>query len=180
MTVADGTMVVTGDVALISFERRLRHPVERVWAALADPGERSAWLGPGTMEPHIGGAVSIHTGPQDQPVMHRAMTGRVLAWDPPHVLEHEWVQPGLAVSGVRYELEPDADGTVLRLTHRRSVAAGIGGRAGWHAYLDRLGAYLGGMPVPPWGARRAEVQELYGEAPLPGASPIQQQEKQER
>jgi uncharacterized protein YndB with AHSA1/START domain len=96
--------------------------------------------------------------------------GRVLAWDPPRVLEHEWIQPGLDISVVRYDLEADAGGTILRLTHRRSVAPGAtGGRAGWYAYLDRLAARLDGLPVPAWSERRAEVQDAYGEAPLLGA-----------
>lgn len=171
MSSASGTIIVTGDVAVIAFERRLRHPVETVWAALADPDQRAAWLGPGTLEPRQGGEVAIATGPST-PSLERVMTGRVLAWEPPRVLEHEWIQPGIDTSIVRYELEPDASGTILRLTHRRSVSpAATGGRAGWHAYLDRLTAHLDGLPVPEWAQRRAEVQDLYGEPPLPGAPP---------
>jgi uncharacterized protein YndB with AHSA1/START domain len=167
---ADGTLVVSGEIAVIGFERRLAHPVEAVWAALTDSQQLAAWLGHGTLEPRIGGQVSIRTGPEDRPELGRMMSGRVLSWNPPRVLEHEWTQPGLDVSVVRYELEPDGDGTILRLTHRRSTAPGaIGGRAGWHAYLDRLAAHLDGLPVPAWSERRAAVQELYGEAPLPGA-----------
>jgi uncharacterized protein YndB with AHSA1/START domain len=167
VTVADGTIVVSGETALIAFERRLRHPVETVWAALADPEERAAWLGAGTLEHRRGGQVSLRTGPADRPELQRLMSGRVLAWDPPRLLEHEWVQPGLALSVVRYELEPDAGGTILRLTHRRSVTpAAAGGRAGWHAYLDRLAAHLDGEPVPAWAERRAEVQDAYGEPPI--------------
>jgi uncharacterized protein YndB with AHSA1/START domain len=170
VTRADGTLVVSGDIAVIAFERRLSHPVEAVWAALTDPDERAAWLGPGRLEPREGGQVSIRTGPGDRPERQGVISGRVLAWDPPRVLEHEWIQPGLDVSVVRYELEADAGGTLLRLTHRRSVAPGAtGGRAGWHAYLDRLAAHLDGLPVPAWSERRAEVQEAYGEAPLRGA-----------
>jgi uncharacterized protein YndB with AHSA1/START domain len=168
VTTADGTILVSGDVALIAFERRLPHPVETVWAALAEPDERAAWLGRGKLEHHVGGQVSLQTGPEGQPQLRRVMSGRVLAWDPPRVLEHEWVQPGLDISVVRYELEPDDGGTILRLTHRRSVTpAATGGRAGWHAYLDRLAAHLGGLPVPPWAERRAAVEAAYGEPPLP-------------
>lgn len=168
MSSDNGTIIVTGDVALIAFERRLRHPVETVWAALADPEERAAWLGPGMLDHRVGGEVAISTGPAT-PNHQRVMTGRVLAWDPPRVLEHEWLQPGIATSVVRYELEPVTSGTILRLTHRRSVSpAATGGRAGWHAYLDRLTAHLDGMPVPEWAERRAEVQDLYGEPPIPG------------
>jgi uncharacterized protein YndB with AHSA1/START domain len=170
VTRPDGTLVVTGDVAVIAFERRLGHPVEVVWAALADPKQRAAWLGPGTLEPREGGQVAIRTGPLDRPDRQRVMAGRVLAWDPPRVLEHEWVQPGMDVSVVRYELAEDGGETILRLTHRRSVTPGAtGGRAGWHAYLDRLAAYLDGKAVPAWAERRAAVQDAYGEAPLPGA-----------
>jgi uncharacterized protein YndB with AHSA1/START domain len=167
VTRADGTLVVSGEIAVIAFERRLGHPVEDVWAALTDPEELAAWLGPGILEPREGGQVSIRTGPEDRPELQRAMSGRILAWDPPRVLEHEWTQPGLDLSVVRYELEPEAGGTILRLTHRRSVTpAATGGRAGWHAYLDRLAAHLDGLPVPAWSERRAEVQDAYGEAPL--------------
>ena len=77
------------------------------------------------------------------------MSGRILEWEPPRVLAYEWVQPGLDLSIVRYELEADAGGTILRLTHRRCVTSGgLGGRAGWHAFLDRLAAHLDGVPVP--------------------------------
>jgi uncharacterized protein YndB with AHSA1/START domain len=170
VTRADGTLVVSGNVALVAFERRIGHPIEAVWAALTEPEELAAWLGAGTVEPREGGHVSIRTGPRDRPERQRMISGRVLAWDPPRLLEHEWIQPGLEISVVRYELEPDAGGTILRLTHRRSVAPGAtGGRAGWHAYLDRLVAHLDGLPVPVWSERRAEVQDAYGEAPLQGA-----------
>jgi uncharacterized protein YndB with AHSA1/START domain len=170
VTRADGTIVVAREIAVIGFERRLRHPVETVWAALTDPDQLAAWLGPGTFEPRKGGRVSLRTGPDDRPELQRPIAGEILEWDPPHVLEHEWVQPGLDVSVVRYEIEADGAGSILRLTHRRSVTPGAtGGRAGWHAYLDRLGAHLDGLPVPAWSERRAEVENLYGEAPLRGA-----------
>jgi uncharacterized protein YndB with AHSA1/START domain len=170
VTRADGTLVTSGEIALIAFERRLAHPVDAVWAALTEADQLAAWLGQGTLEPRTGGEVSIRTGPEGRSELQRVMTGRILAWDPPRVLEHEWIQPGINISVVRYELEADADGTILRLTHRRSVTPGaFGGRAGWHAYLDRLAALLDGLPVPAWSRRRAEVQEDYGEAPLQGA-----------
>jgi uncharacterized protein YndB with AHSA1/START domain len=164
---ADGTVVTSGGIALIAFERRLAHPIDAVWAALTEPDQLAAWLGPGTLEPRAGGEISVRTGPEGRPELQRSMSGRILEWDPPRLLEHEWLQPGLDVSVVRYELEPDTGGTILRFTHRRSAApAGTGGRAGWHAYLDRLAAHLDGQPVPAWSERRTEVQEAYGEAPI--------------
>lgn len=170
MTHADGMLTTTGGIAVVAFERRLDHAVDAVWAALTESDQLAAWLGPGTLEPRAGGRVSIRTGPESRPELRRAMSGRILTWDPPRTLEYEWIQPGLDLSVVRYELEAVAGGTILRLTHRRSVTPGaIGGRAGWHAYLDRLGAHLDGRPVPAWSVRRAEVQTAYEEAPLGGA-----------
>ena len=170
MTRADGTLVTSSGVAVIAFERRLAHPVDVVWAALTESEQLAAWLGQGTLEPRAGGEVSIRTGPEHRSELQRMMSGRILEWDPPRVLEYAWLQPGLDISVVRYELEADAGGTILRLTHRRSVTpGGIGGRAGWHAYLDRLAAHLDGLPVPAWSNRRAEVQAAYGEAPRSGA-----------
>jgi uncharacterized protein YndB with AHSA1/START domain len=96
------------------------------------------------------------------------MSGRILEWDPPRTLEYEWTQPGLDISVVRYELEAEAGRTILKFSHRRSITQrALGGRAGWHAYLDRLAAHLDGLPVPAWGDRREEVQAMYGEEPLP-------------
>lgn len=167
MNRADGTLVVSDEIAVIAFERWLGHPIEAVWAALIDPAQLAAWLGPGTIESREGGQVSIRLGPEGGPARQMVMSGRILTYDPPRVLEHEWIQPGLDISIVRYELQSEAGGTTLRLTHRRSVAPGAtGGRAGWHAYLDRLAAHLDGAPVPVWSERRAEVQDAYGEAQL--------------
>ena len=170
MTRTDGTLVTSGRIAVIAFERRLAHPVDAVWSALTESEQLAAWLGQGTVEPCAGGNISIRTGPEGRSDLQRVMSGRILEWDPLRVLEYEWLQPGLDISVVRYELEADAGGTILKLTHRRSVTPGaIGGRAGWHAYLDRLAAHLDGLPVPAWSARRAAVQAAYGEAPLGGA-----------
>jgi uncharacterized protein YndB with AHSA1/START domain len=163
----DGTLAISGEVALIGFERRLGHPVDVVWAALTEPENLAAWLGQGIVEPREGGQVAIRTGTGDRAEQQRLISGRVLAWEPPYVFEHEWVQPGLDISVVRYELEPAGTETILKFTHRRNVTRfATGGRAGWHAYLDRLAAHLDGLPVPVWAERRAQVQDAYGEAPL--------------
>ena len=34
-----------GDRATLTFERRLKHPVERVWAAITEPAHRDIWMG---------------------------------------------------------------------------------------------------------------------------------------
>ena len=86
------------------------------------------------------------------------MTGRILVWDPPHVLEHEWKQPIVEDGVVRYELTVDGIGTLLRFT-AYGVRNASGFFSGTHAYLDRLEAYLTGDELPDWTTRRLEVNQ---------------------
>ncbi len=92
------------------------------------------------------------------PVETVRMTGRILVWDPPNILEHEWKQAIVEDGVVRYELRQDGDGTLLRFTHRglgpRTASGFLGGT---HAYLDRMEAYLAGDELPDWTTRRQEI-----------------------
>ncbi|HYY99982.1 MAG TPA: SRPBCC family protein [Candidatus Binatia bacterium] len=162
-TTPAGTITITGDGTTIAFERRLAHPIDRVWAALTDPDERAQWFGRTSIDPREGGTLeTVAEGPPASETM-RTLTGRILVWDPPRVLEHEWQQTTIGFSIVRYELRADDAQTVLRLTHRMSSdGSAFGYVPGEHAYLDRLQAYLGGAPLPDWVERYDEVQHLYG------------------
>lgn len=157
-----GTISITQDGTTIAFERRLAHPIDRVWAALTDPEERAQWFGRTTIDPREGGRVeTVAEGPPASETM-RTLSGRILVWDPPHVLEHEWQQTTIGFSTVRYELRADGAGTVLRLTHNLTSDAGaLGYIPGEHAYLDRLQAHLEGAPMPDWVERYEEVRHLY-------------------
>lgn len=162
-----GAVVVAGDVADIVFIRRLAFPIEAVWRALTDPEERARWFGQTSrLIPQEGGAIEMIADGPPVPEAMRKMVGRVLVYDEPHVFEHAWHQAHLGDSVVRYELERDGDGTLLRMIHkglRYKDAAGY--VPGQHAYLDRLEAALSGAPVPDWQARYAEVATLYGPPP---------------
>jgi uncharacterized protein YndB with AHSA1/START domain len=160
MSERDGRLTVEGDRAVLNFERRLPFPVEVVWSAITDPHEREQWFGETTIEAHEGGTIEmVATGPPLPPERKR-MTGRILVWDPPHVLEHEWKQPIVEDGVVRYELTTDGDGTLLRFTHRGlGVRNATGFFGGTHAYLDRLEAYLAGDALPDWTTRRLEVNQ---------------------
>jgi uncharacterized protein YndB with AHSA1/START domain len=154
----NGQLMVDGDRAVLNFERRLPFPIDAVWSAITDPAEREQWFGETTIEPHEGGLIDmVATGPPLPPERMR-MTGRILVWDPPNVLEHEWKQPIVEDGVVRYELTADGDGTLLRFTHRGlSVRNASGFRGGTHAYLDRLEAHLAGDELPDWVQRRLEI-----------------------
>lgn len=151
MSMRDGRLTVEGDRAVLTFERRLPHPIESVWAAITDPVQRRAWLGETTIDGREGGAIEmVPTGPPLPPDQKR-MTGRILIWDPPHVLEHEWKQSVVEDGVVRYELQADGDATLLRFTHRGlGVGNATGFLPGTHAFLDRLDAHLAGTPLPNW------------------------------
>ena len=50
-TIADGIVLKTEDgLDEIRFERRLAHPIEKVWAALTERGELIKWWGDATLE----------------------------------------------------------------------------------------------------------------------------------
>lgn len=79
------------------------------------------------------------------------MTGRILVWEPPRVLEHEYRQAISGESVVRYELAADGDATVLTFTHCGLRA----GDAGGFVAMDTGGALRRPRPQrarPPDGA----------------------------
>ncbi|WP_193047429.1 SRPBCC family protein [Mycolicibacterium baixiangningiae] len=155
MSGREGRLTVDGERAVLTFERRLPFPIEAVWSAITDPDERGQWFGATTIDAREGGSIEmVATGPP-LPDDRKKMTGRILVWDPPHVLEHEWRQPIVENGVVRYELRAEGDATVLRFTHRGlSVRNATGFRGGTAAYLDRLGAHLSGAPLPEWSNSR--------------------------
>ncbi|MQA88402.1 MAG: ATPase [Streptosporangiales bacterium] len=155
-------MTIDGERATLSYERRLPYPIEAVWAALTEPEQRAAWFGATTIDGRAGGTIEMVAVGPPAPPERRRMTGRIVAWDPPYVLEHEWKQQDVGESVVRYELVADGDATILRFTHRGLRARDARGYApGEHAFLDRLGAFLDGSELPNWGERYANVQPAY-------------------
>lgn len=130
-------------LASLRVQRRLAHPIQKVWEALTDPEQVGQWMQApnASIDGHADGHVDI-----DAP-LH--MTGRILTWDPPRVFEHEFKLPPskLIPSGedgvLRYDLEPDGDGCLLTMTFSRLTPATArlfsGGIKGG---LDRLESHL--------------------------------------
>jgi uncharacterized protein YndB with AHSA1/START domain len=160
MTGREGKLSVEGDRAVLNFERHLPFPIDVVWSAITDPQQRQRWFGVTTIDPREGGEIDMVAIGPPLPPERKRMTGRILVWDPPNVLEHEWKQPIVEDGVVRYELTADGDGTLLRFTHRGlGVRNASGFLGGTHAYLDRLEAYLGGDELPDWMTRRIEINQ---------------------
>ena len=171
-----GSIADDGDKATLTFHRVYPHSPERVWAAIATPEGLRGWLmcTHAVIEGRVGGQVDMISGPAKY-----HSTGKVLAWDPPHLLEYEWnvapvpEMPHGEQAIFRYELTREGDATRLLVTYRRiSKPTARGFLPGLHAFLDRLEAQLDGAPLPDWHARfdelRAEYPEWNGHAPDPG------------
>jgi uncharacterized protein YndB with AHSA1/START domain len=137
----DGTLHEVDGRQALRFERRLRHPVDKVWRAISDPAELAGWF-PWlvTIDARVGGTIAF-THPTGTVTAPAAV---VTELDPPRLLAYTWHDADL-----RWELTDDADGCVLVFTHvfpHRPAAAKFA--AGWHVSLDALGAVLDRGPAP--------------------------------
>lgn len=138
---ADGTIrrTAAGGYEIV-FVRRLKKPVEKVWAALTVPERICDWL-TGEMrfvpDLRLGARVELRFPDDDPPY---AMTnGEVVALDPPRRLAWTWPESDHPDCVIRYELVPDGDGCILTFTQAAtSTKHLIGTSAGWQVFLDGL------------------------------------------
>lgn len=129
----------------IAFERHLRHPPERVWAALTTPEGLSRWLANAVIEPEPGGRMDLTFTQPDAPELPvgpgRRQANRVIRFEPHTLFEHSF---GDDASVVCWRLEPDGNGTRLTLTHRVPSAWGAKVLSGWHLHLEGLDDAIAG------------------------------------
>lgn len=125
------------------FTRDLRHPPEKVWAALTEPGQLAAWA-PYTADRSLSEAgdatITLIDGENSQD-----MAAEVVRAEPPTLLGHT-----LGTDLLRWELAATDTGARLTLRHT------VGDRdwipkvaAGWHLCLDVAEKLLEGHPIPP-------------------------------
>ncbi|HLU64873.1 MAG TPA: SRPBCC family protein [Kofleriaceae bacterium] len=156
----------------LRFERRLAHPIERVWQMVTDPDGLARWF-PARVSYEalaVGAALRFEfeapqleqaraAGMEDLPPL---VTGGVIREvDPPRVLAFEWDgEP------IRVELEPDGEGCRLVFTHifDRDEAQAPRNATGWHICLEGLEAALAGRAAP-GDERQAELLPQYQAAP---------------
>jgi uncharacterized protein YndB with AHSA1/START domain len=153
---ADGTHV-------LRWERRIPHPVPRVWRAVTEPAELAAWLAEADVDLRPGGRVQLRWQNTGESGERAVATGTVARVDEPRLVEYDTDRHGL----LRFELEPDGDGatlltfTVLRGETDDAMLDLV--RPGWHIHLEHLDAALDGEPVDwaRWGElHRPRWQEL--------------------
>ncbi|HET6940085.1 MAG TPA: SRPBCC family protein [Nocardioides sp.] len=153
-----GTVTRDGGHGTISFDRRLPHPVDRVWEALTTPDGLAGWWLPFdatiTVDLSEGGAISF-AAPE---LGAEPMRCEIVEVDPPRLLVYRHFSPGTTLS---WELSADGDGCRLRLTEDTpdiAAALGEGHIVGLHHSLDRLEPKLDGAPEP-WDWDRLPVIE---------------------
>lgn len=139
----DATMSTSGAEPVLRFKRRLAHPPAKVWRAITDPAELTAWF-PAAVEAELRPGAPMRFTFPDEDIMNGTWDGEVLEVDPPKVFMFRW-----NVDVLRFELIPDGDGCLLVFT--QSVGGGWVGKlgagrtaAGWDTCLDALAAGLDG------------------------------------
>jgi uncharacterized protein YndB with AHSA1/START domain len=134
-----------GDRWTLVFVRDLRHAPDRVWTALTEPDQLSAWA-PYTADRSLArtgdATLTMFAGADEEADRLPASVTRA---EPPHLLEYT-----LGPDFLRWELEPVDAGTRLTLSHT------VAGRdwlpkvaAGWHLCLDVAERLLDERPVTP-------------------------------
>jgi uncharacterized protein YndB with AHSA1/START domain len=166
----DGTLETRDGRHLLRYERRLAHPVERVWAAITEPDELRGWLGDTDVDLVEGGRVQLRWLNTDDEGNGAVADGTVTALDPPRVLELDTASHGV----LRFELREAERGTDLTFTVSLPAPnAGIDlARAGWHIHLEHLADALDGRPVdwPAWAREhRPRWQEIHDAYAASGA-----------
>jgi uncharacterized protein YndB with AHSA1/START domain len=155
---ANGVIRKTGDTYEIVFVRRLKRPIEKVWAALTVPERIADWLANVTIEPdlRVGARFALRFKLNDY-----QMSGEIVALDPPRLIAWTWPDPEnpSAASAVRFELEPDGDGCKLTLTNGALVRDDLENvAAGWHTHLEGLESAADGVFYA-WNAEREAIHE---------------------
>jgi uncharacterized protein YndB with AHSA1/START domain len=144
----------------VRFTRRLPHPPEKVWRAITEPEHLKAWF-PSSIdgERKAGAPLTFHFDSKGVDEMHGEMT----AFDPPRLMELMWGE-----DRVRFELQPDGDGTVLVLTDTiEELGKAARDAAGWHECLELLGHAVAGEAPPfalgdVWGEVHPQYRERFG------------------
>ncbi|HEY6726692.1 MAG TPA: SRPBCC family protein [Polyangiaceae bacterium] len=170
MTEDLGTLLEADGRWMLRFERNYTHPPARVWRMLVEPQLLARWF-PARLvytELKVGAALSFHfaeedvkaatdAGVEEVPVVS---SGTILELVPERCFAFDWEG-----ETVRFEIEPDGNGSRLRFTHVFDPDGAQAPRnaAGWHFCLEALGAALAGTQAPT-SARQEELTAQYGAA----------------
>ena len=155
-----GAAIRDDDGMRLEFARTYPDPIERVWAALTDPDELAAWYGTWRVDPASGTVelASIEGGGEFKPV-------EIAECDPPRRVAVVLATP-YGPWPISVTLSESDGITTSVFVHRLAEPydpTSIG--PGWHYYLDRMGAKLGGGVMP-------EVEDWPSYEPLGAQYPM--------
>ncbi len=132
----------------VRYDRTSKHSADRLWRAITDPIEVTAWMQyPATIDLRVGGKYSVDFSKTNS----GELDGIVVAIEPGRLLRYAW-----GTSIVQWTIEPAATG--CRHTFLQSGLADRGPGeeglvAGWHAWFDDLDLYLDVDSLPPMSDR---------------------------
>lgn len=156
-----GTFAEGEDGYVLRYERTYPRPMATVWAALTEPERLADWLGACEVEPRVGGRFNVFVNREAD----TQVSGRVLRWEPPRLLEFTWRGHAEETETiVRVELsEVGAGETRLVFTHRGMERKWLGlTLPGWHSLLTRLDALMReGRSIPDSSERWRALQRAY-------------------
>jgi uncharacterized protein YndB with AHSA1/START domain len=166
MTEADlGTLAEHEGEWQVRFERRLRHPLEKVWRAVTEREHMQAWF-PDEMEGERRAGAPLTFRDKG---MNMTFEGEMLVFEPMSTMELQWGP----TNKLRIDLRADGDETVLTLVETLGeLGEAARDAAGWHECLVRLVASLDGTEPPAFGTVWAEIHPAYVEALGPEAATI--------
>ncbi|SMC36706.1 SRPBCC family protein [Janibacter indicus] len=150
-----GTVTHDGATVVLTYDRPLAHPPERVWRALTESEHLHDWFPADIVGERAKGAhVTLPFWPEadQQPEDTPTLEGEILEWDPPRTFAFMWDS-----ERIHFELTPTDEGTRLVTTVHVVDPAERGwpsNAAGYHMCLDALAASLDG--------RRIEIFEQVG------------------
>jgi uncharacterized protein YndB with AHSA1/START domain len=141
----------TATAEVVHREIRIAAPPATVFEFLTDPAKMVRWMGTeAVLGPRPGGDYRVNISG------HERVSGEVIELVPDRRLVFTWGWEGGALpvapgqSTVEISLEPDGEGTLLRLTHR-DLPQGMHKfhRLGWGYALDRLARVAAGQDPGP-------------------------------
>lgn len=139
----------------IVFERRIRKPVEKVWAAITTPARIADWFTTADLDLRIGGHYRLSFSDGND------VAGVIVELEPPRRLAHTWPHAEHPDSVVRYDLEPEGDGCRLTLTQTAMRPRHVDVLIGWHTFLEGLPGAAEGFRTTWQREREVEVGARY-------------------
>jgi uncharacterized protein YndB with AHSA1/START domain len=163
-----GVLTTEGDGRQrLEFRRSWPDPIDDIWAALTEPDRLARWIGTYDGERAVGARGTFTMTHEEAVDGYAGEPMTIVECDPPRRLVVEWVQAGSENWRVDLDLASEGGRTVLRFVQVFAADADVTDFAlGWHWYLDKFGAEVGGGEPPAgWDAFLAETGPAYGRLP---------------